>query len=148
MDPLSISAALVAFLGASGSCTKILRSVIHNANHAPDEILALSNEISDINILLSDIEATARFIDQAGEPEEQSTLSAPLQLHLTKAKSILLLLETLASDLYTVLPDGRFKFQKLKWMQKKSAVLALKQDLVDIKRSLNLILSSTAAYDP
>ena len=30
----------------------------------------------------------------------------------------------------------------------KSVVLALKQDLVDIKRSLNLILSSTAAYGP
>jgi hypothetical protein len=109
MDPLSISAALVAFLGASGSCTRILQRVIHNANHAPDETLAFSNEISDVNIL-RDIEATARFIDQAGEPEEQSTLSATLQLHLTKAKSLPSLFETLASGLYTVLPDDRYKF--------------------------------------
>jgi hypothetical protein len=148
MDPLSISAALVAFLGASGSCAKILRSVIHNANHAPDEILALSNEISDINILLSDLEATSRIIEQAGDPAEQSALSMALRTHLKKARSILVLLENVASDLYSVLPNGRYKFQKLKWMQKKSSVLGLQHDLVDVKRSLNLILSSTAAYDP
>ena len=57
---------------------KFFERLLTTPNHAPDEILALSNEISDINILLSDIEATARFIDQAGEPKEQSTLSAPL----------------------------------------------------------------------
>ena len=147
MDPLSISTAVAAFISFSGSCAQLLRRVIRDANHAPDEILALSNEISDLNVLLSDLEATSRAIEQLHNPENSPDIPTAdaISSQLVKARSILLVLEALASELFTALPGGKLKFQKYKWIRKKSLVLEMRQDLISIKRSLGLLLASTTA---
>ena len=147
MDPLTITAALVQFIGFSGSCAKLLRRVIRDANQAPDEILALSNEISDLNILLSDLEATNRVIGQARSPEARLEVSDAISAQLVKARSILVLLESLASELFTTLPGERLKFQRYKWLRKKSSVIDLQHGLTGVKRSLALLLASITAYD-
>lgn len=147
MDPLSISTAVVTFIGFSGSCAQLLRRVIRDANHAPDEILALSNEISDLNVLLSDLEVTSRAIEQLYISEHSTAISIAdaINSQLMKARSILLDLEALGSELFAASPTGKIKFQKYKWIRKKSLVLEMRQDLISIKRSLGLLLASATA---
>ena len=53
-DPLSIAASIIAVVGAAESVTKVL-SKIKNMRHAPDELLALINEVSDLRVILSNI---------------------------------------------------------------------------------------------
>ena len=54
-DPLSIIASVIAVLGAAESAGKALNR-IRDMTNAPDEILALSNEISDLTVVLKHVE--------------------------------------------------------------------------------------------
>lgn len=116
MDPLSITAALVSFLAFFSSCTSQLRRVIRDANHAPDEILALPNEISDLNILLSDLKVASREIENSSPPHSGHDVSQAINSQLDKAKATLVQLQTCASELYDTLPDGSLKFQRYMWI--------------------------------
>jgi hypothetical protein len=146
MDPLSITAALVSFLSFSGSCSSQLRRIIRDTNHAPDEILALSNEISDLNILLSDLEVASRDIENSSQSQSGHSIAHAIKGQLAKAKSTLVQLGSHASELFDVLPDGSLRFQRYMWIREKSKVTTLQQDLVGIKRSLALMLASATAY--
>ena len=54
-DPLSITASIIAVVGAAECVTKTLAK-IRSIRNAPDELLALINEVSDLKIILSDIQ--------------------------------------------------------------------------------------------
>src|SRR5438045_1243530 len=64
MDPLSISASVAALLSFSGSCAQHLRSLVHTVRNAPIEILALTNELADLNVLLADVSTTSQAIER------------------------------------------------------------------------------------
>jgi len=149
MDPFSITGGVITFLGFSGACAKRLRKLIHDTKHAPDEILAISNEISDLNIVLSDLEAASRTIENASAVA-QSSLPEPDFGHavtdqLAKARLKLHQLDSLLSELYITLPNGRNKFQRLSWIRKKGLATVLQRDLVNIRRTLGLLLASKSA---
>jgi hypothetical protein len=146
MDPLSITAAVVSFLSFSGSCAKHLRRLIHAANHAPDEILAMSNEISDINLILNDIENTNRTIETSGAQGQASPdLNSALSEQLVIARSKIVQLEALSSKLFIRLPNGTMEFQRYAWVRKRSKAISSQRDLRKVKRSLDLLLSSATA---
>ena len=109
MDPLSITAALVLFLAFSSSCASQFRRVIRDVNHAPDEILALFNKMSDLNILLSDLEVASREIQNSGPRHFGHDVNHTINNQLGKAKVTLVQLQTCASELYDTLPDGSLK---------------------------------------
>ena len=147
MDPFSITVGLTSLLSFSGSCARNLRRVVHNARYAPDEILAISNEVSDINLLLSDIEATNKALENPGVQTEANVgFYRGLSEQLLSARSKFGQLEGLVADLYTVLPDNRTKFSRYAWVRKKSTAVSLQQDLVNMKRNLGLLLNAAAAY--
>ena len=74
MDPFSGTASAVALLGAGISCARKLRSMIRDFRDAPLELAALSNEVNDLNAVLSEIEtATLR---KAVNDSEQGGLEA------------------------------------------------------------------------
>ena len=52
-DPLSISVSILTILGAGYKISNMLDSIIHTFRKAPDELLALANEISDFQNTLS-----------------------------------------------------------------------------------------------
>ena len=144
MDPLSIAAGVVQFLHFSGSCSKSLRQLVHTVRHAPDEILAVSNEVSDINLILSDIEATNKALEAAGAHINHEYLKG-LSTLLPLARTKLGQLDGFVAELFLTQPDGQTKFQRYNWVRKKSAVIALQKDLVDVKRKLGLLLNSATA---
>jgi hypothetical protein len=46
MDPLSLTASIVAIIGATSQTSKLLRSV-YDLRHAPQEMLELNNEVTE-----------------------------------------------------------------------------------------------------
>ena len=53
-DPLSITASIIAVIGAAEGVGKTLTK-IRNIRNAPTELLALINEVSDLRTILNDI---------------------------------------------------------------------------------------------
>ena len=145
MNPFSIAAGVAGFLSLSGSRAQYLRRLIHNAKYAPHEILALSNEVSDINLVLSDIDSTNRIIGSSVQTED---LCNALPELLKTARSSVRKLEDLVAEVYTVLPNGRAKFQRYTWVRKRASAISLQHDLVNVKKSLSLLLSLVTTYGP
>lgn len=55
MEVAGLGASIVAFAQAAGSIAKVIR----NIRNAPDELIALSNEVADLNLIVSDLEQLA-----------------------------------------------------------------------------------------
>lgn len=56
-DPLSVASGLVAVIGASTACAKQLSAIVRSYRDAPGEILALTNEVSDMSVVLTEMTA-------------------------------------------------------------------------------------------
>ena len=54
-DPFSITAGIVVIVGAAGGITKTLEK-IKDFRNAPDELLALINEVSDFRLILNNLQ--------------------------------------------------------------------------------------------
>ncbi len=114
MDPLSITAGIVAILGAGGVLGKRVKSLIA-LESAPDELLILNNEISDLQYVLHDVQdLLQQHLDGQG---------APVPLALTKAlqrsrETVLALEKLIAYDLTVI--DSRYKkprVDKSRWLR-------------------------------
>ena len=67
MDPLSLTAGIIAIIGASGEAAKVVRRIA-SLKGAPDVILALNNEIADLGLLVSAIEHAYQNQQNGGVP--------------------------------------------------------------------------------
>lgn len=76
MDPLSVTAGIIAILGAGGVVGKRIK-ILTALKSAPDELLILNNEISDLQYVLNDVQDLLR--------RQSDDHGAPVPLVLTKA---------------------------------------------------------------
>lgn len=56
-DPLSITVSAITILATCSACAKQLHDFARCFRHAPGEILALSNEISDMSVVVTEVKA-------------------------------------------------------------------------------------------
>jgi hypothetical protein len=146
MDPLSITASAASLLSFSGSCAKYLRKLIHTVRNAPTEILALTNELADLNVLLADVNNTSQAIERAPvRSQADSDFLNALSAQLAKAESKIEQLHALAYSLSTRTNDGDTKFQRYIWLKKKSSAIRIQQELAEIRQSLSLLFTSNTA---
>ena len=90
MDPLLITANILAILGAGGMIDKWLSRLVA-AKDAPDELLALNNDVSDFHCVICDVDSLLRKqSDNKAESIPQSIIKA-----LERSKDTLLALEKL-----------------------------------------------------
>ena len=134
-DPLSITAGIVAVVGAAGGITKTLGK-IKDLRNAPDELLALINEVSDLRLILNDLQ---HYILQ--NTQRQQILQEELQ-HLSilvgRAKDKLLQLDELI-QYRLVKPDsifGEIKVSKREWARARSSIVRFQQSLRDIRLNI------------
>ena len=68
-DPLSITASIIAVIGAAEGLSKTIAK-IRNIQNAPSELLALTNEISDLRLVLGEVESyiTQTQLQMPSEP--------------------------------------------------------------------------------
>ena len=102
MDPLSISASVVALLGAGGTLAKLLSKGIGLKN-APDVLRALNDEVSELQSTANDVNDLLWTANRNPDDHPPKSLVSTLN----RVKSILLQLESYISyQLTTVTADG------------------------------------------
>ena len=133
-DPLSIAASVITVVGTANGVGELL-SRIKSLQHAPDELLALVNEVSDLRVVFGDIAST--FLrDEKRSP----TLKEQLQ-HISdlvdRAKDRLLELEKLI-HYHLVKPEAtNLKVSRHAWAMARGTIERFRNNLRDVK--LNLI---------
>ncbi|KAL8674119.1 MAG: hypothetical protein Q9168_001456 [Polycauliona sp. 1 TL-2023] len=134
MDPLSISASVVALLGAADGVSRGLRKLLR-LRGVPDLILALNNEVSDLQLLLNEVGILVK--------EARSLHSLPRILERIQAK-----LNTLDVVLRRFSNTGPKWPARVLWLKEEPNVQRMRNELGTLKQDLTTALglssSSTA----
>lgn len=138
MDPLSLTASIIAIVQISGTIGKGLKKIV-NLRNAPDIFLALNNEVADLQCILQDVNSLLRQrLDTTGQEPLGSLVRA-----LEKAKQTLSKLEILlAYDLTTTKRNGNeARLDRSVWIRAEAKVYQIKDEIREDKSSLSSALS-------
>lgn len=132
MDPLSVTASIVAVVGAASSVGRTL-SKLASLRGAPNTIQALNNEIEDLRLILQEIDTLLRRdIDSSGPSLHQSLSSA-----LQRAKDKLLELEVILEyQVMTVDDHGNAAVNRFGWARQQTTIQRIQEDLRSIRLDL------------
>ncbi len=138
MDPLSMTASILAIVGAGSAIGKGLKKII-SARRLPDILLQLNNEVTDLQYVVQDVDDLLR---QGPLPSHASLTSA-----LKYIKRTLLALESLIAYELTIIDsrDGRSRLDWIAWLRVESKVARLKDDIrtdrIRLSSALSLLTS-------
>ena len=146
-DPLSITASVIAVVGAVDSVNKTLVR-IKNLVNAPRNLLALMNEVSDLALVLNDVESFVRQTAERRQSHEDKLRH--MELLINRAKNRLLELEHLIH--YRLLkPDStpnKIRLSRREWVAAKNIIEDFRRSLRDMRIDIvtqMLILNSQVA---
>ena len=135
-DPLSLVVSIITLNTATQGIGKTL-SKAKLLRNAPDELLALNNEVSDLTIALQSIESCISTNNASGAIIPQNTFEHISSL-ISRAKDRLSQLEQLIH--YQFLKsgslDGDYKVFRLQWVKASKIVESHRQALRDIRQNI------------
>ena len=138
-DPLSITASIIAVVtaaeGVSKTCAKI-----KNAYNAPSEFLALINEVSDLRVVLDDVES--HLGDECGRSQPLKGFRRMVEV-LERARETLVQLDKLVHQKLAKhsSTSANLKVSRYEWMKARSIIKNYRENLRDIK--LDIITQMT-----
>lgn len=140
MDPLSITAATLALIGAANQVAVGL-SKLASLKGAPAAILALNNEVSDLRLVLQEAEPLLLKHKQATAPSQptcpQKMVDATFLLSIERAKEKLLDLESVIQNrLMTRLGA----IDRLGWLREQDKVRKAQTDLRTVRLNITAAL--------
>ena len=139
-DPLSLAASIIAVVTAAEGITKTLSKVKLLLN-APDGLLALSNEITDLTVTLRNVNSfiSASDTNTAGLPHD---VLRQIRSLVDRAKERVLQLDQLIhlQLLKSGSLGGDFEVFRFRWARAKAAVEGHRQALRDIKQNISIQL--------
>ena len=140
MDPLSLTASIIAIVGGGSTVAKGLKKIL-SARHLPDILLQLNNEVTDLQYIVQDINDLLQQQAQKHLPSYASLISA-----LKFSKQTLLALESLiAYELTTVdSRDGQTRIDWISWLRVEPKIKRLKEDIRTDRVRLSSALSLLA----
>ncbi|MCJ1292557.1 hypothetical protein MMC34_004108 [Xylographa carneopallida] len=139
MDPLSLTASILAVLTAAGTVSSGLNK-LRRLKHASDEFLVLMTEVSDLQTVLEEVNDAIRAQGEYGE-----RLSTNLAKLLLRAKVTLVKLNKIIQKRLTKTQStgvNKLKVARLAWIIKRPAVRALQAELQGIRLNLTAALAS------
>ena len=148
MSPMSVSAALVEISTLTATCGNRLRAIIDVWKYAsvPSEILALSNEVSDLRAVLGEVEANHEIVARStiitGQAESPGVQLSDL---LRRARLILIELDKLVSNSVKLGRNNERIFRRGLWLRKKNSCITMLQDLRNLKQNIVLVMASHTA---
>ncbi len=147
MDPLSLTASILAIFGAGSTVGKGLEKIL-SARRLPDVLLQLNNEVTDLQYVVRDVDDLLRQQAQAvREDGEQLPRYASLTSALEHTKQTLLALESLIAYELTSYNSrgGRRRIDWMSGLRAESKVKSLKEDIrtdrVRLSTALSLLTS-------
>ena len=149
-DPLSLAASIIAVVTTAESIVKTVSKKIKLLRNAPNELLALNNEIADLAITLRNVSGyiSSSSTSRAGLPHD--VLQQMVSL-VDRAKDRILQLDQLVH--YQFLKagslDGDYKVFRLRWARAKDTVEHHRQAIRDIKQNIliQMLLINSYAFE-
>ena len=141
MDPLSITTAIVGIGAVAASTGRAFKDLRELCKTLPGRLHALSNEVSDIELVLYQV---ASLIEKrAGDPA-LSDQEAYIQHLLAQAGSKLSELKSIVETLTTIIKTSKVPiFRANAWRKNQPRLQALQEDIKTVKCSLNVILGAS-----
>jgi hypothetical protein len=138
MDPLSFTASLIAIIGLTTTAAKAMHGLIVSMRQAPDVILALSNELSDLALVLLEV----KHVEQSSSLPQESRERLAVLLSRTHLK--IEEVERLASRLSEASSSNLLSFTRLTWREGKAKAGALQKDLRLARSNIATILAANS----
>ena len=135
MDPLSITASLITVLGTGGAVTKGLGMIL-NLKNAPNILLQLNNEVSDLTLVIRAVDDLCRRsqLTHAAPTQEEVVYSA-----LERARNVVLDLEKLIEYTLTKQTSSGSHVNRIAWLasldrikKTRTAIRAIRNDLATV----------------
>ena len=142
MDPLSVSASVVALLGAGGTLAKLLRKGIGLKN-APDVLRALNDEVSELQATANDVNDLLWTANRDSDDHPPKSLVSSL----SRVKSTLLQLESYISYQLTIVTadaEGN-RLDKLVYLRAEHRLQEFKDEILTSRIALAAGLSLFAS---
>ncbi|KAL9067376.1 MAG: hypothetical protein Q9157_006830 [Trypethelium eluteriae] len=143
MDPLSVSASIVALVGAATTAVKIIKKL----HDAPSEVCGLLEEISDLQAVLAGLHTVVTNLSAEDRSPTTRLLTQSLSDLLDRAKSKIVKIGGIIHGILDrpAAENGKAKVSRVSWLMEKSNVRALQEDIRSIKLSLALLLGAVAS---
>ena len=140
-EPLSLAASIIAVATVAAQITSTI-SKLRVLCELPGRLHALSNEVTDLQVVLRHVSSV---IDGTAQPDDQKEIILRL---LQQAKSKLEELNVIIQRLtVSCAGGGKFVVRAATWWKEKPRLQALQEDLHGVKASLNIILGVSHSYD-
>ena len=134
MDPLSLTASLIAILGVGGSISKGLRK-IHQMKRAPEILLQLNNEITDLNVLVLTVDEIYRQLSDPMLARQPEVICETL----IRAKNTILELKKLVEYVLTKKTDTDPEVARLAWVRSINRIKEMKEEIRHARSDLNAV---------
>jgi Fungal N-terminal domain of STAND proteins len=139
-DPLSVTASVIAVLGAAVNAAQTIQNLIRTLRQAPDELLALSNEVSDFRLVLHEIDLSAQ-----GQDVAYNSTSAILRI-LSRAEAKLDELDRFVKGFVRPHLSTVTKVDRVRWMKEKNNAQAIQSELRAMRMDLATLLVAKTSY--
>ena len=136
-EPLSVIASVIAVIATAATCAENLSRIIQDIRHAPDELLALSNEINNVRSTVDDAKVACTCLATASS--STTKFIETLERLLKEAERVLDDLNRLVSE-YNSKPHIRNR--SLWWIRHKNTTKQHLMTLRKIRCSISELLTS------
>ncbi|RYP71212.1 hypothetical protein DL769_004732 [Monosporascus sp. CRB-8-3] len=135
MDPLSITASVIAVVGAAQKCAQGI-AMLREFQEAPEQLAALNNEVSDLELVLSH----ASSIGQQPSDDQHSSLLA-LSTQVERAGKQLHALRTLIEQhLVRHGKKGNTKVTRIGWIRERNRIAQMQRELRSTRLNISTAL--------
>lgn len=138
MDPLSIVASVITIAGIALTSLKQLR----NFYGAKTEILNLINEVSDLRLVLGEVNRTIQGRAKATNLRDSSINAIAIVLKRAETNFIKLI-KTIDNVTRVDASRGKRKVNRFSWIYHKSKISRLQHQLTDARTTLTTLYSSS-----
>jgi len=141
-DPLSTLASIVTLFNACAAVSIRTVTFIRSLQEAPEELLRLSNEISDLTTVSHHIEKEHVRINTApSHPAHAGLLYG--STHLSQAKALISELDTFLNSLKKASKQqGKSEIDRFAWTRKRKIALVLERKLQSTKQAIGLHMTT------
>ena len=153
MDPLSLTASIIAVLGVGGQAAKGIGKLAATRG-TPELVLALNNEISDLQVVVLAIQdifdrQRSSGVPFPGQRAGDINIDASITSSLKQANDVVTDLEEFYTRLKvsTFGSPGTVTFAKTVWLREQRKIKRMKDDLKSVRLKLTMALGALNAYD-
>ena len=142
MDPLSLVASIITVVGVGGKATKAIRKLAL-VKDAPEIVLALNNEITDLNLTMLAIQDILQKHQSdtptSGDQNWQVKMYQNVSSSLSQTKDKVTRLELLHDRLERIMSEPKTS-KKIAWLCEQTELKSVQEDLRSARQKLISVL--------